>query len=214
MARNGAGRQWQGSRGSDCGRDERSLSRIGDPLEAGIPFTPGSSARDPAEEHLMRERVEVCLLEGNFGRALREIGTRLARRLFPDTTLHLIGVVRLACGDLDSAEDCLRRALELRSGLRDPERSVSTHGALALLSVRRADFADAWAQLDRALALDPLSLQLLWNRMCLARLEIDRAEVPAAAALERLEAARRTLEGVDPAWRDEGLRGPYLVSLK
>lgn len=214
MERKGARRPWQGWKGSSFEHKDRSLLRARAPVLAGMPFTPGSSAGDPAEEHHMREQVELCVLEGDFRRALREIGARLARRLFPDTTLHLIGVVRLACDDLDSAADCLRRALELRASLGEPERSASTHGALALLSVRLVDFAGAWAHLDRALALDPLSLQLSWNRMCVARMEIDRATEPDTMAIERLEAARRTLKGVDPAWRDEGLRGPYLVSLK
>ena len=181
---------------------------------AGIPCIPRSSSGDPTEEHVLRERVEASLLAGHFELALGAIGRQLALHTLTDTALHLLGVVRLSQGDLDSAGDCLLRALELRSGSRDPERSSSTLSALARVSMERSDFPRAWGDLDRALALDPLSLHVLWNRLCLARAELSARPGRNPSARQRLVVARRALQQVDPAWREERDSAPYLLSLK
>lgn len=182
--------------------------------DASIPFTPPSSRTDPAAEHDLREEVEECVLRGDFPAAQRAIGTRLAAGSFLDTALHLLGVVRLVQGDAASACDCLKQALSLRSTSPEQERLTSTRNALARVAMHREDYEEAWAQLDRALALDPISLHLHWNRLCVARDELARSASVGERARERFDSALRAMVSIDPEWRDEAGANPFLLSLK
>lgn len=186
----------------------------GTPNDANIPYTPASSREDPEEEHELREEVERRVLSGDFQRAQRRIGSCLADGRFADTAMHLLGVVRLFQGDSASAGDCLKRALGLRLRAADRERSVSTRNALARVAMHLERYGEAWSELDQALALEPFSLHLHWNRLCLARDELAKSGGSDGAARERLAAAHRAMASIDPEWRDEGATNPFLVSLK
>lgn len=195
------------------GLERRSAWR-GAPSDASLPFTPPSSRTDPSAEHDLREEVEECMLRGDFPAAQRVIGNRLANGRFLDTALHLLGVVRLYQGDVASASDCLEQALELRSDSPEQERLISTRNALARVAMYRKDYEEAWAQLDRALALDPISLHLNWNRLCIARDELAHGAQSGKRARERLDSAHRAMASIDPEWSDEAGANPFLLSLK
>jgi tetratricopeptide (TPR) repeat protein len=184
------------------------------PNDASIPYTPPSSRKDAPGEHELREEVERWLLAGDFGAALRAVGARMAEGRFADTAMHLLGVVRLFQGDAASADDCLTQALALRAAIAESERAVSTRNALARVAMYLERYEQAWMQLDRALALDPISLHLHWNRLCLARDELARSGGKDAGARQRLAAAHRAMASIDPEWGDEAATNPFLVSLK
>lgn len=183
-------------------------------VPASLTYTPESSALDPSPEHDFREEVESALLARDFSRAQRSIGTRLRDRRYHDTALHLLGIVRLCLSDTDSARDCLGQALRLRQEFDDMERRVSTRTALARVEMDCADFTSAWQHLDRALALDPLSLHVHWNRLCLARSHFAYRGPGEAAARDRLESACAAMASIDPGWQDDRSSSPFLLSLK
>lgn len=186
----------------------------GAPNDASIPFTPPSSRDDPIPEHDLREEVELAVLRADFAAAQRAIGALFASGLYLDTALHLLGVVRLFQGDAASARDCLQQALQLRSDVEEPEREVSTRSALARVSMHGEDYEGAWIQLDRALALDPFSLHLHWNRLCLARDQVVHDAGSDGRARARLDSAQLAMASIDPEWDDEAQVNPFLLSLK
>ena len=186
----------------------------GAPNDASIPFTPPSSEDDHPAEHDLREAVEGSVLRGDFPGAQRAIGALLAEGNFLDTGMHLLGVVRLFQGDSASASDCLRRALDLRAEIPESEREVSTRNALARVAMFLEEYEGAWGELDRALLLDPFSLHLHWNRLCLARDQVAHPQWGDPRAHERLDAAQQAMSSIDPGWRDEALVNPYILSLK
>lgn len=179
-----------------------------------LAYTPESSSRDPEPEHQFREEVGSAVRAQDFTGAQSSIGLRLRERRYPDTALHLLGIVRLCQGDTSTARDCLVQALRLRQEFDDLERRVSTRTALARVEMEGTDFPRAWEHLDFALALDPLSLHVHWNRLCLARAHLAHNGPGDQVARDRVESACSAMAGIDPGWSDDGASTPFLLSLK
>ena len=93
-------------------------------------------------------------------------------------------------------------------------KAATARTALARVEMTGADFARAWEHLDRALALDPLSLQVHWNRLCLARSHFEHQGPGDPGARDRLESACAAMASIDPGWSDDGASSPFLLSLK
>lgn len=81
--------------------------------------------------------------------------------------LNALGLVLSEAGDQDAARQVLESVFQLDA------RSATTHETLALVAVRRADWATALAESERALEVDE-SLPLAWNYRGMALYNLDR----------------------------------------
>ncbi len=153
------------------------LIGLGDYAKA-IEATARAAAADPHDEWPQRLRSIALLETGRRWAALHS--ARESVRLGPDVPAALFTLVQaqLSCGKLRDAQVTGARLAEIA-----PERTM-TFRALAHIAMRRKDWAEAEANLRRALALDSESYEAM-NDLGLVLHERGRAR----EAIDRLHAA-------------------------
>jgi tetratricopeptide (TPR) repeat protein/predicted Ser/Thr protein kinase len=175
----------------------------------------------PLEDRRSEAKIRIAI--GNFWRRLEE-GVRSARNLerslelrreiFPPThlkiaeVLNTVGVSRYGRGDVESAEECWREALDIYDVLDDPAHApkvATTIGNLSSCALARGDAEEAEGLLLRARAmhtesLGPHNLHVAADVKQLADLKQRSGEIDEAIALleESIEIAELAGEADHP----------------